>query len=236
MANLRQQKVQRTRRELVATALELFTDRGFQGVTLDMLCDRVMVSKRTFFRYFTSKEDVAMAPLQDLWSAYLVRLRAVEPDGRSLFDSAGGALLQALRDVVTDGWVPQTLLSCRLAELTPSVNAHHLQFCERTAQAASDVLFERFELDHSDALRVRLVSDMLLAAFRRALSMWVDQETGPTSPQPDLAQLFQTALEALSGSMELTAGRRVTPAAAGSVCSPGHLPEVPAHDLLRTKS
>ncbi|MFE4461858.1 TetR family transcriptional regulator, partial [Nocardia tengchongensis] len=65
----------------------MFTDRGFDHVTLDALCDAVEVSKRTFFRNFTSKEEVAMAPLQDLWAAFLAELAARGPGSGTLLQT-----------------------------------------------------------------------------------------------------------------------------------------------------
>ncbi|MFH8295220.1 TetR/AcrR family transcriptional regulator [Streptomyces sp. NPDC018059] len=85
---LRERKKLRTRQALVDAALELFTERGFDGVTLDALCDAVEVSKRTFFRTFSSKEDVAMAPTQDLWAAFLEEL--VGPAGAAQPAAGGG--------------------------------------------------------------------------------------------------------------------------------------------------
>ncbi|MBI0300447.1 TetR family transcriptional regulator [Streptomyces sp. PRKS01-29] len=209
--SLRERKKRRTRQALIDTALELFTRRGFGGVTLDELCEEVEVSKRTFFRTFTSKEDVAMAPDQDLWRAFLEELETAEPDGLSVVELGRDALLAALARVDEEGWARRVLLSRRLAERTPSMGAHGLQFCEATTQEALAILHRRFGLGAPGDLRPRLAVDMLVAAFRGALASWVAQvddaavDTGGIEPPTtdDLAARLREAVTALPGGLAL---------------------------------
>lgn len=199
-SSLRERKKQRTRETLIDTALELFLQHGFAGVTLDQLCDEVAVSKRTFFRYFTSKEDVAMAPLQDMWQAFLDDLDTREPDGAPLLHFLRDALLGALERMPGEEWPRRTLLSCQLTAVTPSMNAHGLQFCEQTTRAALEVVQCRFGLDDTGDPRPRLTGDMLLAAFRHALADWAAQSDPAV---PALASRIRDTVAALPDALAI---------------------------------
>ncbi|MEU7038401.1 TetR family transcriptional regulator [Streptomyces sp. NPDC046237] len=203
---LRERKKLRTRQVLIDTSLELFTERGFGGVTLDELCDAVEVSKRTFFRYFASKEDVALAPTQDVWRAFLDMLEACEPNGRRVMEVLQEALSSALDRMTADDWAHRVLLSRRLAAQNPSMDAHGLHFCRGTSRTALAVLHRRFDLPAPDDLRPRLALDMLVAAFECALDDWVLQPAG--HGRDELAGRFREACAALPHSLTLTAGLR----------------------------
>lgn len=47
-----------SRRTLERIALELFAQHGFDATTVEQIADRAGVSRRTFFRYFSTKSDV----------------------------------------------------------------------------------------------------------------------------------------------------------------------------------
>jgi AcrR family transcriptional regulator len=198
--SLRERKKLRTRQALVDTALRRFTEDGFDATTLDDLCAEVEVSKRTFFRYFTSKEDVALAPTHDLWTAFLDELRTREPDRGTLLELLQDTLFTCLARMPEDGWAERAAASCQLAAITPSMTAHGLQFCDRTTRAAIALLRERFGFAEHD-LRVRLALDLLVAAFHCALERWTFRR-GPAS-RDDLVVRLREAFAAVPGSVTL---------------------------------
>ncbi|MGP3986418.1 TetR/AcrR family transcriptional regulator [Streptomyces sp. 3N207] len=204
---LRERKKLRTRQALIDTALEQFTEHGFDRITLDALCDAVEVSKRTFFRTFDSKEDVALAPTHDLWTAFLTELETADPAAsadRSAFALLRDTLLAAIEQMAAaDGdWAQRVRRSRRLAARAPSIDAHGLAFCDRTSAAAVDLMRRRFEWDGGgrtsrEGLLLRLAVDILVAAFRQALDQWVADPA-----EPDAAELVGAVQDACAAAPE----------------------------------
>ncbi|MGA6162435.1 TetR/AcrR family transcriptional regulator [Amycolatopsis magusensis] len=206
MNTLRERKKQQTRDALIGTALDLFTSHGFAATTLDELCDTVGVSKRTFFRTFASKEEVALAPSEDLWAAFLAHLGTLDPGARTVMAVLRDALLAALGDMTGDGWAGRVLQGRKLAAGTPSVEAHGLYFCERTSRTALEILHSRLELPDAADPRPRLALDMLVAAFHLAQEAWAEQAGTPTVA--DFAGHLNRMFALLPESLTLTAGLR----------------------------
>jgi AcrR family transcriptional regulator len=57
---LRERRIAHTSAQLIAVARRWTGERDFGGFTVDELCAEVGVSRRTFFNYFGSKEDVVL--------------------------------------------------------------------------------------------------------------------------------------------------------------------------------
>jgi AcrR family transcriptional regulator len=55
----------RKRREICATALELFAERGFEGATLEAVADVLGYTKPALYYYFKSKEDLFRSLMLD---------------------------------------------------------------------------------------------------------------------------------------------------------------------------
>lgn len=63
-------------------ALELFAERGVNGTTLQMIADRLGVSKAAVYYHFRTKDDIVMAVAQPVYDdiARLVRIAQALPD------------------------------------------------------------------------------------------------------------------------------------------------------------
>src|SRR3954454_23962679 len=81
---------ERTRRavrdELTQLAKELFVEKGYDETTIDHLAAAAGMSKRTFFRYFASKEELVVGKYEVL-GEQLAEDLAARPDGEPLWES-----------------------------------------------------------------------------------------------------------------------------------------------------
>ncbi|MEV6809035.1 TetR/AcrR family transcriptional regulator [Streptomyces sp. NPDC017405] len=169
---LRERKKLRTRRALAETALRLFTEQGYDATTLDDLCDTVEVSKRTFFRTYRSKEDVALAADSDLWSAYLDCVATSRLDG-PLLEALRTALDTTLGALDPD-WDRRFLATRELSEGVPALQSHGLGYCQETTRAIVDTVTERSGAG-VDEIRLRLTVEIFVAAWHTASLHWTAQ-------------------------------------------------------------
>lgn len=77
----RERKKAAVRRRLSEAALELFAARGYEGTSVQEICDRADVAKGTFFNYFPSKEHVLLAYHDALKEGLLRSLREAPASG-----------------------------------------------------------------------------------------------------------------------------------------------------------
>ena len=72
---------QRNSQAILEAALEVFSQHGFRGATLDQIAEGAGLSKPNLLYYFPSKEAVHTALLSKLLDTWLDPLRAMDPAG-----------------------------------------------------------------------------------------------------------------------------------------------------------
>ncbi|WP_367826520.1 TetR family transcriptional regulator [Streptomyces sp. LMG1-1-1.1] len=167
--SLAQRKRQLVASELTEAALQLFARRGFDAVTVDEIATAVGVSKRTFFRYFASKDDVVVQFLAGMGADMRAGL-AARPAG----ESPSEALLHAVSVPLAacGDHAERVLPVVRLILRTTSLLA---RFLEHQAQWREDLAVElgtRLGRDPDSDLYPRLAAGMALTAYDAVLRRW----------------------------------------------------------------
>lgn len=80
---------QRNSTAILEAALEVFSQHGFRGATLDQIAEGAGLSKPNLLYYFASKEAVHTALLSKLLDTWLDPLRAMNPEGDPLTEIMG---------------------------------------------------------------------------------------------------------------------------------------------------
>jgi TetR/AcrR family transcriptional regulator len=71
----------RNRETILEAALEVFSQHGFRGATVDMIAAEAGLSKPNLLYYFPSKEDIHVTLLSQLLDSWLAPLRALDAEG-----------------------------------------------------------------------------------------------------------------------------------------------------------
>src|SRR5947207_6260154 len=132
---LRERRKRLTAAELEAPAYRLFGERGFDAVTVDDIAAEADVSRRTFFRYFASKEDVLLAD----HFVQLARLReamAGRPADEPIITALRNALLSLTSDF--EDRKEMIITRARLMRDTPSLQARSLVHQKLWEEAMQD--------------------------------------------------------------------------------------------------
>lgn len=191
---LRERRKKLTAAELEAAAYRLFGERGFDNVTVDDIAAEADVSRRTFFRYFASKEDVLLAD----HFVQLARLReamANRPPDEPIVTALRNALLSMTTDF--EERKEKIILRGRLMRDTPSLQARSLVHQKLWEEAMQDMVAERLGVDPVADLRPGVVSAATLAAMRVAFTNWLT-----AGCDGDLIALTTEALDLLDGGLQ----------------------------------
>src|SRR4051794_25027252 len=168
--SLRERKKLRTRNELTAAALRLFSERGFDHVTIEEIAAAVEVSPSTFVRYFERKEDALLAD-HGQFVTELAAAIAARPADEPVIAAVRHALLAMVDGIDLDD---DTLLATsRIMLNTPSLKARSLEHQIHWEGVIAETIADRLGVDATTDLQVRMVAATSIAAFRVAVELWV---------------------------------------------------------------
>jgi TetR/AcrR family transcriptional repressor of nem operon len=138
---------------LVAAAADLFYARGYQGVGIDHLCRRADVRKGSFYYFFRSKRELALAALDHRWR--LAEEHLVEPIFRSeapplerigrFFEAMGKASAREKAATGACGGCPFGNLSAEMSSHDPQIRRKVRKVFDRIAATVRSALEEAAE-------------------------------------------------------------------------------------------
>lgn len=121
---------ERTRRiaqtELTTVAQDLFLAQGYDGTTVDQIAAAAGMSKRTFFRYFPSKDDLVIGKY-DLFADRLAEAMDDRPADEPVWDSLRRVFDITLDYVQDDRQRARNDAMDQIVRSTPQLNARYLE-------------------------------------------------------------------------------------------------------------
>ena len=181
------------RQRLVAAALDLFTEQGYDSTTVAQIADRAGLTKSTFFRHFPDKREVLVAG-QDTLSRLFAEGIAAAPDDATPLEAVAAGL-----DAAAVAITPERR---ELGPRLQAVVAANGELQERDAlkrvglaKAMSDALQRRGVPDPAASL----AAELGVLAFKRAFARWMDP--GNRQEFGDLARQSLQELRAASAAL-----------------------------------
>jgi AcrR family transcriptional regulator len=159
------EKKDKTRIALIKAATDLFAVHGFDGVTVADIAKEAGVSTRTFFRYFSSKDEVVMAYL---WFRIDKVLETFSE--RSNEESIPSSLIAALEDLADDDKQRSRLL-LKVMRDSPSLRSKWLTAGWEYAVRFRAAIANKLGLDF-EGVEAKLAANVLFAATETALEEW----------------------------------------------------------------
>lgn len=194
--SLREQKKAETRANILGAARALFASNGFDTTTIDDVCDAAHVSRRTFFRYFDSKEGLVFPNRE----ARLARFRAYV-DARGPDESVFQRLNRATKTFAAEYTAhrDQMLASQEMVNTSSRLLARERAIdyeWERALEAA-------FATEAPDSERgrrqARVLAGATIGVIRATMRYWFSEE----GAHEDLYALGRDALTSLQNGFRL---------------------------------
>jgi AcrR family transcriptional regulator len=192
---LRERKKAETHQALAKAALDLADRLGPDGVTVEAIADAAGVSPRTFFNYFSSKEDaiVGIAPAQS--SALLADLLS-RPEAEPPLDALRAVMLAAAErlQAVGDDWV----IRHRLIQRHHSLAVTRASWFAEVERRMTEEIARRTGLDPGLDVYPALVVSATIGALRVAIDVWQERERAGA-----LEALIDDAFDVLAHGLQL---------------------------------
>jgi len=173
--------------EVEQAAFELFGSQGFERTTIDDIAEAAGIGRRTFFRYFPSKNDIAWGD----FDAELTKMRkrlAEYPADRPLLEVISDALVEFNRIGPEQAdWHRQRM---ELILSTPALQAHSALRYADWRQALAEFVARRLDVA-PDSLAPQAIAYATLGVALAAYEQWL------RTPGADLAGLLTAGMAEL---------------------------------------
>ena len=180
-----------SRAEVEHAAFELFARQGFERTTVDDIAQAAGIGRRTFFRYFPSKNDIA-------WGDFDGQLRQMRkrlgeyPRDIPLVDVIREALVDFNR--VAPGEAPWHRRRMELILTTPALQAHSTLRYADWRQVLAEFIAGRLGVD-ADSLAPQAISYAVLGVALAAYEQWL------RVPDSELTELLAAGVRELAAAV-----------------------------------
>ena len=167
-SGLRIRKQHFVRNSIFDVAIELFAAKGFDETTVEEVAQAAGVSRASFFRYFSSKDDLLAQNVLRYGDALTAAIKATQPS-LSSFEVMKETVLAVARNTVRHPRLRQVIeISMRSGS---AMQAHNSRLIEVEGTVAA-AFAERIGSSSADEIEPRLLAALTLSAMNVAILSW----------------------------------------------------------------
>jgi AcrR family transcriptional regulator len=165
-AGLRARKKAQTRRLLAESARRLFTERGFENVSIGEIARVADVSPATVFNYFPTKEDLVYSGLETFEEQLLQAIRD-RPSGETILEAFGRFVLEprGLFAAPDEKTANELVALTRMIAESPALLAREEQIFARYTETLRRVIADETKAASGD-LRPAIAAHALIGVHR----------------------------------------------------------------------
>ncbi|MGW6013497.1 TetR family transcriptional regulator [Streptomyces sp. NPDC055210] len=173
------------RESLVAAAFHLFVERGYEQTTVDDIVALAGVGRRSFFRYFPSKEDVVFPDHEGCLARMTAFLGESGPTHEPVERVCDAARLVLRMYAENPAFSVQRY---HLTRKVPGLRTYELSVVWRYERALAEYLRGRFAGRPDGTLRADVIAAAVVAAHNNGLRSWLRSDgRGDASAEVDHA-------------------------------------------------
>jgi AcrR family transcriptional regulator len=170
-SDLRLKKKLATYHALATAARTLSIDKGPDAVTVEEIAETAGVSPRTFFNYFSCKEEAIVGSEPTMIAALAERVEHRPPEEDPL-TALASVLAAGEHSDLAERWKLRMELTRRFPELT----ARHLAGAVQLERALSEAVARRLGVDPDADPYPRLVVAAAVATLRSTMGWWLQSD------------------------------------------------------------
>ncbi|MGB8830821.1 MAG: TetR family transcriptional regulator [Candidatus Sulfotelmatobacter sp.] len=169
---LQVRKQQLVRNAIYDAAIDLFAKEGFDETTVEEVAQAAGVSRRSFFRYFASKDDLLAQNVVHFGSVLSATITACPPALTPL-ETVRETVLAVVRQTAAH---PRTRQIIEISQRSASARqAHHSRMMEVEDTVAA-AFAARLKSASKDDLKPRLLASLTLSIMNLAIFSWFRDE------------------------------------------------------------
>lgn len=184
---VRERKRRETRQRIAETGLRLFLTHGYEETTLDAITAEAGISRRTFFSYFKSKDDIVIFWQGEGWAHLNAELLKTSPDVHPL-DAVSDVIVKYSARYTTE----EMAAIDKLMRSSESLLARKQIFYAEQELVLFNTLCEVWRQPER-RMALRMIAMVSMGATRVATQAWGNQ-TGPRKP---IAEFLRDAFDSL---------------------------------------
>ena len=162
--SLRERKHRETQRRIVESGMRLFTANGYEATTVDAIAAGAGISRRTFFHYFKTKDEILLS-LQGVYDDAVAAAVAAQPPDLSPLEATRNAMLAVFATVQPE----EMLVIDRLMRSSALVQASKQASYARSENVLFAALARR---SPQPEMVLRLAAMQAVAVSRVAVEAW----------------------------------------------------------------